>query len=63
MGQVISVRARTAKGGLRPLLVLAALAPLLDLAQWADGVLLAGDIGRNSETTVLLETFMSKYHG
>jgi hypothetical protein len=40
-----------------------ALAPLLDGAGWSDGVLLAGDIGRNSETTVLLESFLEKYTG
>jgi hypothetical protein len=41
----------------------AALATLLDEATWADSVLLAGDFGRNSETTVLLETFLEKYPG
>lgn len=40
-----------------------ALAPLLDMADWADGVLLAGDFGRNSETAVLLEQFTHKYAG
>jgi hypothetical protein len=35
----------------------------LDLAAWADGVLLAGDFGRNSETAILLESFAQKYHG
>jgi len=39
----------------------AALAPMLDLASWGDGVLLPGDISRNSETTVLLEHFLAKY--
>lgn len=39
------------------------LALALDLAGRADGTLLAGDIGRNSETTVLLESFMEKHHG
>lgn len=39
------------------------LALALDLANRADGVLLAGDIGRNSETTVLLESFMEKHRG
>lgn len=39
------------------------LALMLDLAQRADGVLLPGDIGRNSETTVLLESFLQKYMG
>lgn len=40
---------------------LAALAEFLGAAVWADGVVLAGDFGRNSETTVLLETFLEKY--
>lgn len=39
----------------------AALDTALDLAHWADGTLLAGDFGRNSETAVLLETFAAKY--
>jgi ADP-dependent NAD(P)H-hydrate dehydratase / NAD(P)H-hydrate epimerase len=42
---------------------LQALAPLTDMAAWADGVLIAGGIGRNSETTVLFETFLEKYQG
>ncbi len=40
-----------------------ALAELLAAAQWADGVLLAGDLGRNSETMAMLENFGSKYTG
>lgn len=32
-------------------------------ASWADGVLLAGDLGRNSETAVMLEKFVEKYRG
>ena len=40
-----------------------ALGSLLDAADWADGVLLAGDFGRNSETAVLLEGFVEKYTG
>lgn len=40
-----------------------ALAQLLEEASWADGVLLPGDFGRNSETAVLLELFVEKYHG
>lgn len=40
-----------------------ALGPLLDATEWADGVLLAGDFGRNSETAVLLESFLDKYKG
>ena len=37
-----------------------ALGELLPLAHWADGVLVAGDLGRNSETAILLESFLSK---
>ncbi len=40
-----------------------ALAELLDASLWASGVLLPGDISRNSETTVLLESFLEKYQG
>ena len=40
-----------------------ALAELLDAAAWADGVLLPGDTSRNSETTVLIETFLEKHQG
>jgi NAD(P)H-hydrate repair Nnr-like enzyme with NAD(P)H-hydrate dehydratase domain len=40
-----------------------ALAELLNMSQWADGVLLAGDLGRNSETAILLEKFVEKYQG
>lgn len=40
-----------------------ALAELLGGAHWADGVLLAGDLGRNSETAILLEEFIKKYQG
>jgi len=39
-----------------------ALDELLFSAQWADGVLLAGDLGRNSETAILIEKFLDKYH-
>jgi ADP-dependent NAD(P)H-hydrate dehydratase / NAD(P)H-hydrate epimerase len=35
----------------------------LELAAWSDGVLLAGDIGRNSETAILLEKFLHKFSG
>jgi hypothetical protein len=38
----------------------AALDELLDVSAWADGVLFAGDLGRNSETAILLEKFLSK---
>lgn len=40
-----------------------ALAELLADSNWADGVLLAGDLGRNSETAILLEKFTAKYPG
>jgi ADP-dependent NAD(P)H-hydrate dehydratase / NAD(P)H-hydrate epimerase len=40
-----------------------ALAELLELSQWADGVLIAGDLGRNSETAMLLESFLEKFKG
>jgi ADP-dependent NAD(P)H-hydrate dehydratase / NAD(P)H-hydrate epimerase len=40
-----------------------ALVELLELAAWADGVLIAGDLGRNSETAILLEKFAQKYSG
>ncbi len=40
-----------------------ALAELYDASAWADGVLMAGDTGRNSETTVVLENFLEKYDG
>jgi hypothetical protein len=40
-----------------------ALGELLPMAAWADGVLLAGDLGRNSETAILLEKFADKYEG
>lgn len=40
-----------------------ALGPICDAADWADGVLLAGDFGKNSETAILLENFIKKYSG
>jgi ADP-dependent NAD(P)H-hydrate dehydratase / NAD(P)H-hydrate epimerase len=40
-----------------------ALELFLDLAKWADGVLLAGDFGKNSETNILLENFIEKFAG
>ena len=39
------------------------LAELLDTSAWADGVLLAGDFGRNSETAVVLEKLVTIYSG
>lgn len=41
----------------------AALSEFLDLASMVDGVLLAGDLGKNSETSLLLEDFLAKYSG
>ena len=35
----------------------------LDHASWADGILIAGDLGKNSETAIVLEKFLSKYTG
>jgi len=40
-----------------------ALGELLPMAAWADATLLAGDLGRNSETAILLEKFTDKYNG
>lgn len=40
-----------------------ALAEWLDWSAWADCVLSAGDMGRNSETAIVLESFLSRYHG
>lgn len=40
-----------------------ALAEWLDYSSWADGVLLAGEVGRNSETAILLETYLNTYKG
>lgn len=37
-----------------------ALAELLDHALWADGMLLAGDFGRNSETAIVIEKLLQK---
>jgi hypothetical protein len=36
------------------------LAELLSESMWADGILVAGDLGRNSETAILLEKFLQK---
>lgn len=38
------------------------LGELLSSSLWADGVLLPGDLGRNSETAILIESFAGKYH-
>src|SRR6266404_9395259 len=34
----------------------------LDMAKWADAVLLAGGLSKNSETAILLESFVDKYY-
>lgn len=36
---------------------------LLEFALWADTVLIPGDVGRNSQTTLLLEEFIQSYTG
>lgn len=36
------------------------LAEILDAASWADGILLAGDLGRNSETAIVLEKLLDR---
>ena len=41
----------------------AALENWLTESDWADGVLLAGDFGKNSETAIVLEKFVQKYIG
>ncbi|HUD10237.1 MAG TPA: hypothetical protein VMR28_01035 [Candidatus Saccharimonadales bacterium] len=38
-------------------------AEVLSLADWADSILLASDIGHNSETAIMIETIVRKYHG
>ncbi|MGH7141937.1 MAG: hypothetical protein ACREF5_00435 [Candidatus Saccharimonadales bacterium] len=38
-----------------------ALAEFLDMSLWADGVLVAGDLGRNSETAIILERLAVEY--
>ncbi len=35
----------------------------LDLSTWSDGVYIPGDLGRNSETMIVLESFVQKYDG
>ena len=40
-----------------------ALGELVPLTAWADGVLWAGDLGRNSETAILVEKFFEHYNG
>lgn len=38
-----------------------ALGPICDVAAWTDSTLLAGELSKNSETAILLESFLSKY--
>ena len=40
-----------------------ALEVILGAAAWADTVLLSGDFGNNSETSIMLEQFVQKYSG
>lgn len=37
-----------------------ALAPILHAASWGDGLLVAGDLGRNAETAILIESLLQK---
>ena len=41
----------------------AALAEFIDTASWSDAVLLSGELGNNSETTILFEKFLEEYSG
>jgi hypothetical protein len=40
-----------------------ALGELVENSLWADGVLVAGDLGHNSETEILMEKFVTEYTG
>lgn len=40
-----------------------ALAEFLSASSWPDGVLLAGDFGRNAETAIVLERFIGSFDG
>ncbi|MDQ3158908.1 MAG: hypothetical protein M3P98_02110 [bacterium] len=40
-----------------------ALAEWVAFGQWSNAVLIAGDLGRNSETGIVIETFLQKYEG
>ena len=51
--------ATTFSGGLGK----AAVSELHALGTWATGILLVGDAGRNSETAILYEQFLTDYHG
>lgn len=39
------------------------LADMLEESAWADGILLAGNLGRNSETAVVIESFLQDFTG
>lgn len=39
------------------------LGEIMEHANWSDGILLPGDLGKNSETTILLESLLSHYDG
>jgi hypothetical protein len=36
---------------------------ILENTEWADALLLSGDLGHNSETAILIEQLLDKYHG
>lgn len=40
-----------------------ALSDFIERSEWSDMVLLAGDLGRNSETAMLFENYIDKYQG
>jgi ADP-dependent NAD(P)H-hydrate dehydratase / NAD(P)H-hydrate epimerase len=40
-----------------------ALADFIEFSNWADGIVMAGDFGKNSETSLLLEKYLSRYTG
>lgn len=40
-----------------------ALDSFLEISLWADAVIISGDMGRNSETAILLESYVQKYSG
>lgn len=44
-------------------LALKALGLVLELTDWTDGILLAGNLGKNSETQMMIDSLISKYQG
>ncbi|MCA9333094.1 hypothetical protein KDA00_04460, partial [Candidatus Saccharibacteria bacterium] len=40
-----------------------ALSEWIDMSAWADGVIVVGDLGRSSETAILLESYLTKFTG